>query len=273
MKSVPKAIAILAGCVAAGCHSSSSGDSQQPSPTPTPTPVGGLDARPSNTACIAPAKAASAGAAVKTQRVFPSLTFNQPLLMLQAPGDASRWYVLEKGGAVRVFANNPSVTTASTAITVPADATGEGGLLGMTFHPQYAANHQIFLSFTETGPSPAVPLISRLARFMTPDNGATFALATRQNVLSLNQPYTNHKGGNVAFGPDGFLYIGFGDGGSGGDPQGHAQNTKDLLGDMLRLDVDHGTPYAIPSGATGNPFAATFKVHQSISLRPDRMSR
>jgi uncharacterized repeat protein (TIGR03806 family) len=74
--------------------------------------------------------------------------------------------------------------------------------------------------------------------------------------LSLNQPYTNHKGGNVAFGPDGFLYIGFGDGGSGGDPQGHAQNTKDLLGDMLRLDVDHGTPYAIPSGATGNPFAA-----------------
>ena len=126
----------------------------------------------------------------------------------------------------------------------------------MAFHPRYATNTQVFLSFTETGPSPAVPLISRLARFTTADNGATFALATRQNILSLNQPYTNHKGGNVAFGPDGFLYIGFGDGGSGGDPQGHAQNTRDLLGDMLRLDVDHGTPYAIPSGATGNPFAA-----------------
>ncbi len=211
---------------------------------------------PSNTTCVAPAKTASAGATVTTQRVFASLTFDQPLLMLQAPGDASRWYVLEKGGAVRVFANDPNVATASTAITVPADSTGEGGLLGMAFHPQYAANHQVFLSFTETGPSPAVPLISRLARFTTADGGATFALATRQNILSLEQPYTNHKGGNVAFGPDGFLYIGFGDGGSGGDPQGHAQNTKDLLGDMLRLDVDHGTPYAIPSGATGNPFAA-----------------
>jgi uncharacterized repeat protein (TIGR03806 family) len=255
VNSVPKTIAILAGCVAAGCHSSS-GDSQQLSPAPTPTPAaGGLDARPSNTTCVAPAKAASAGATVTTKRVFPSLTFNLPLLMLQAPGDASRWYVLEKGGAVRVFANDPNVGAASTAITVPADAAGEGGLLGMAFHPQYATNHQAFLSFTETGPSPAVPLISRLARFTTADNGATFALATRQNVLSLNQPYTNHKGGNVAFGPDGYLYIGFGDGGSGGDPQGHAQNTKDLLGDMLRLDVDHGTPYAIPSGATGNPFA------------------
>jgi uncharacterized repeat protein (TIGR03806 family) len=254
VKSVPKAIAILAGCVAAGCHSSSN-DSPQPSPTPMPA-AGGLDARPSNTTCVAPAKGASAGATVTTQRVFPGLTFNLPLLMLQAPGDASRWYVLEKGGAVRVFANDPNVAIASTAITVPADATGEGGLLGMAFHPQYATNHQVFLSFTETGPSPAVPLISRLARFTTADNGATFALASRQNILSLNQPYTNHKGGNVAFGPDGFLYIGFGDGGSGGDPQGHAQNTKDLLGDMLRLDVDHGTPYAIPSGAAGNPFAA-----------------
>jgi uncharacterized repeat protein (TIGR03806 family) len=243
--------------LAAGCHSSSDDSQTAPAPTPTPTPgAGGLDARPANATCVAPAKAASAGATVTTKRAFPSLTFNQPLLMLQAPGDNSRWYVVERGGAVRVFANDPSVATASTAITIAVDTTGEGGLLGMAFHPQYATNHQVFLSFTETGPSPSIPLISRLARFTTADNGATFTLASRQNLLSLNQPYTNHKGGNVAFGPDGFLYIGFGDGGSGGDPQGHAQNTKDLLGDMLRLDVDHGTPYAIPSGATGNPFAA-----------------
>jgi uncharacterized repeat protein (TIGR03806 family) len=255
VRPVPKAIVILAASLAAGCHSSG-GDSQT-APAPTPTPgAGGLDARPANATCVAPAKSASAGATVTTQRAFPSLTFTQPLLMLQAPGDDSRWYVLQRGGAVRVFANDPSVATASTAITIAADTTGEGGLLGMAFHPQYATNHQVFLSFTETGPSPSTPLISRLARFTTADNGATFTLASRQNVLSLNQPYTNHKGGNIAFGPDAFLYIGFGDGGSGGDPQGHAQNTKDMLGDMLRLDVDHGTPYAIPGGATGNPFAS-----------------
>ena len=259
MRPGAKAIVILAACLAAGCHSSSDDSQTAPAPTPTPTPTpgaGGLDARPANATCVAPAKVASAGATVTTQRAFPSLTFNQPLLMLQAPGDSSRWYVLQRGGAVRAFANDPNVATASTAITIAVDTTGEGGLLGMAFHPQYATNHQVFLSFTETGPSPSIPLISRLARFTTADNGATFTLSSRQNVLSLNQPYTNHKGGNVAFGPDGFLYIAFGDGGSGGDPQGHAQNTKDLLGDMLRLDVDHGTPYAIPGGATGNPFAA-----------------
>jgi uncharacterized repeat protein (TIGR03806 family) len=248
----PKAIAILAACTAAaGCHSSS-GDSQ---PTPTPTPSGGLDARPSNLTCVAPSKTTGAGTTVDVQRVFPSLTFNQPVLMLQAPGDDSRWYVLEKGGALRVFANNPTVATTSTAISLAVDSDGEGGLLGMAFHPSYASNHQIFLSFTESGPSSAWPMVSRIARFTTPDGGATIDPASRQPILSLDQPYTNHKGGNVAFGPDGFLYVGFGDGGSGGDPQGHAQNTKDLLGDMLRLDVDHGTPYAIPTGPTGNPFA------------------
>jgi uncharacterized repeat protein (TIGR03806 family) len=202
---------------------------------------------------VAPSKTTGGGATVKTQRVFPNLTFNQPLLMLQAPGDDSRWYVLEKSGSVRVFENSPTVTIATFAIGVPVNPSGEGGLLGMAFHPGYATNHQIFLSFTETGPSPS-PLISRIARYVTADGGWTFG--SREDILSINQPYTNHDGGNIAFGPlDGFLYIGFGDGGSGGDPQGHAQNTKDLLGDMLRLDVDNGSPYAIPSGTSGNPFA------------------
>jgi uncharacterized repeat protein (TIGR03806 family) len=209
-----------------------------------------------NATCVAPSKTAGGGGAtIAVQRVFANLTFDQPLLMLQAPGDTSRWYVLEKTGAVRVFANNPAVASASTAITLPVDDSGEGGLLGMAFHPSYATNHQVFFSFTETGPSGSLPLISRLARYTTADGGATFTPSSRTPILSLNQPYTNHKGGNVAFGPDGFLYMGFGDGGSGGDPQGHAQNTKDMLGDMLRLDVDHGTPYAIPAGAIGNPFA------------------
>jgi uncharacterized repeat protein (TIGR03806 family) len=258
VRPIPWGIAILASCIGgAGCHSSSDNGEQQAPPTPT----GGLDSRPSNVTCVAPSKTTGAGTTVAVQRVFPGLTFDQPLLMLQAPGDSSRWYVLERAmnsnanaARVRVFANTPNVSTASTAITLTVNSNGEGGLLGMAFHPSYGTNHQVYLSFTESAPT-ASGLASRVARFTTADGGATFDPATRLPIISLNQPYTNHNGGNIAFGPDSFLYIGFGDGGSGGDPQGHAQNTKDLLGDMLRLDVDHGTPYAIPSGSTGNPFA------------------
>ncbi|HVS25160.1 MAG TPA: hypothetical protein VMU03_15635, partial [Gammaproteobacteria bacterium] len=135
MRPIPQTLAIVLGCVgAAGCHSS--GHDQQP------TPTGGLDSRPSNVGCVAPSKTTGGGTTVATQHVFPGLTFNQPLLMLQAPGDASRWYVLERGGSVRVFANTPNVSTASTALTLAVDTTGEGGLLGMAFHPSYATNHQ-----------------------------------------------------------------------------------------------------------------------------------
>src|SRR5882672_4670624 len=142
---------MLSWCgVLAACHSSS-GDDTPPAtpPPPAPTPTGGLDARPSNTTCVAPAKNSGAGSTIQVVRAFPGLTFNSPLLMLQAPGDDSRWYVLEKTGAVKVFANSPTVPTASTAIALAVDSDGEGGLLGMAFHPSYATNHQIVLSFTE----------------------------------------------------------------------------------------------------------------------------
>ncbi len=97
----------------------------------------------------------------------------------------------------------------------------------MAFHPSWATNHQAFVSFTEGS-----PLVSVIARFTSNDGGATLNASTRQNVIRVNQPYTNHNGGNIAFGPDGNLYIGFGDGGDGGDPQGHGQNTTDVLGDV-----------------------------------------
>jgi uncharacterized repeat protein (TIGR03806 family) len=238
----------------AGCHHSSN-DSGGTITPPPPTTVFGLDARPSNTTCVAPSLSAGPGTAIALQRVFPSLTFTQPLAMLQVPGDDSRWFVLEKGSGsngatrVRVFANTPNVSTTSDFLSVNVNANSEGGLLGMAFHPNWATNHQAFISFT-TGS----PMMSVVARFTSTDGGATLNPVTRQDIIHVNQPYENHDGGNIAFGPDGYLYVGFGDGGSGGDPQGHAQDTTDLLGAFLRLDVDGGTPYAIPAGATGNPF-------------------
>ncbi|HEX5045505.1 MAG TPA: PQQ-dependent sugar dehydrogenase [Gammaproteobacteria bacterium] len=246
MRTIARLTLIGCSALAGACHHSSDDPPAQNNPPPGPT--AGLDARPSNLTCVAPAKGGgNAGTTIALQRVFPNLTFTQPVAMLQAPGDNSRWFVLEKTGAARVFANTANVSTASTFATLTVNSNGEGGLLGMAFHPSFATNGQVFLSTTEGS-----PMVSHIARYRV-NSGGALDTVNREIILRLNQPFDNHKGGNIAFGPkDGFLYVGFGDGGSGGDPQGHAQNTKDMLGDMLRIDVDHGTPYAIPPD---NPFA------------------
>lgn len=190
-------------------------------------------------------------ASVKLQQVFTGLTFTFPIGLMQAPGDNSRWFLLEREGIVKVFANVPavSVSTAFIDIHSQVDQTGEGGLLGMAFHPGFAQNGQVFLSYTRTGS----PLISYVSRFTSADKGLTLDPASEQPILTLNQPYSNHDGGEIQFGPDGYLYIGFGDGGSGGDPLGNGQNTNTMFGAMLRLDVGNRTPYSIP---TTNPFVA-----------------
>jgi glucose/arabinose dehydrogenase len=96
------------------------------------------------------------------------------------------------------------------------------------------------------------PLVSRVDRLTSTDGGLTLDPVTQISILSVDQDFGNHNGGNLAFGPDGYLYMGFGDGGSGGDPNNHAQTTNNLLGTIIRIDVDSGVPYAIP---VDNPFA------------------
>jgi glucose/arabinose dehydrogenase len=127
---------------------------------------------------------------------------------------------------------------------------GEGGLLGLAFHPGFPAKPQAFVSYT----APGSPLESRLSRFTVASDGR---FAGEEILLSLDQPYANHNGGWIGFGPDGYLYFGLGDGGSAGDPLNHAQNTRTLFGAMLRLDVDAspaaGKAYAVPKD---NVFAA-----------------
>lgn len=239
----PSCIVVASLLLLEACHSS--GDDNQAQPPPGVTV--GLDARPSNLSCVAPAKTAPAGTSVQLQRVFPNLTFSAPVAMLQAPGDASRWYVVEKGGTVRVFPNTTN-PTATTFINLTVNSGGEGGLLGMAFHPNWVTNRQVFLSFTEGS-----PMVSTVARYTVSANGLT-ADPPRVNIIRVPQPAeTNHKGGNIAFDRNGFLFFGLGDGGGGGDPYSTGQDTTDLLGSMLRLDVDGGTPYAIP---LDNPFAS-----------------
>jgi uncharacterized repeat protein (TIGR03806 family) len=245
----PSSLVVAALVLLEACHSSSSDDGGAQNPPPPPGVAVGLDARPSNTTCLAPAKTPAGGTSIQVQRVFQSVALDQPLAMLQAPGDDSRWFLVEKGGTVRVFANTAN-PTASNFISITVNANSEGGLLGMAFHPDWLTNRQVFLSFTE-----GTPMVSVVARYTMSANGLTADPGTRVNVIQVPQPsgLDNHKGGHIAFGPDGFLYFALGDGGGGGDPHSTAQDTTDLLGSMLRLDVDGGAPYAIPPD---NPFAS-----------------
>ncbi len=133
---------------------------------------------------------------------------------------------------------------------------GERGLLGLAFHPQYKTNGYFFVNYIGKGDS------TRISRFKV--NSLNPNLADPQSelkLLTIAQPFTNHNGGDLSFGPDGFLYIGLGDGGSGGDPGNRAQNPKQLLGKMLRIDVDNGNPYSIPAS---NPFYGSSTVLPEI---------
>jgi len=231
---------------------------------PPPGAGSGLDARPANATCLA-GDAPSTTVSFAVQRVFPSLpSFTQPIAMLQEPGNAARWYVAQKTGSVRVFDNNAAVTTTREFINVaarlnsdPNSSNDERGLLGMAFHPNWPADPRAYLFYT--GTDPTLGLVDRVSEFRSLDGGNTLSAASELVLLNVDDPESNHNGGNIAFGPDGFLYIGIGDGGGGGDAHGtigNGQLLTTLLGKMLRIDVAASTvaqPYAIPPT---NPFAA-----------------
>jgi glucose/arabinose dehydrogenase len=195
------------------------------------------------------------GTTLSVQRVFPNLSFTQPVAMLQVPGDAARWFVVEQTGFVRVFENTAAVGTTTVFVDIDArvnSTCSECGLLGMAFHPTFPADPRVYLSYTSGN------LQSRISEFRTLDAGLTLDPGTERVLITVDQPETNHNGGGIAFGPDGFLYIGFGDGGGGNDQHGaigNGQLLMTLLGKMLRIDIDIATApfYRAP---TDNPFAA-----------------
>ncbi len=189
--------------------------------------------------------------AATTQQVFSQLpAFTQPVALERAPGDSTRWFIVERRGVIHAFANDPAVSASSIFLDIAGrvdDSFSESGLLGMAFHPNFPATPSVYVSYTTTGSGAGNPLTSRIARFTTVDGGQTLLAASEQTVLEILQPFSNHNGGDLAFGQDGFLYASFGDGGSAGDPQDNAQDTNNLLGTIARIDVDTALPYGIPN--------------------------
>ena len=236
---------VLLGLLAPACGGGG-GDGPTVSPSPPPSPPT-IDAVPT----------------IDVVQVFPSLAFSSLVSLQQAPQDTTRWFAVEQAGAIRVFANDTGATASLPFLDISARVIsgGERGLLGMAFHPDFPNTPEVFVSYTG-----APDLTSYVSRFSSTDGGQTLDPASEEVILSVPQDFANHNGGNIVFGPDGYLYIGFGDGGSGGDPLDRAQDTTNLLGTMVRIDVDGGSPYAIPAADPGNPFAANATCQQGFSM-------
>lgn len=188
---------------------------------------------------------------ITSKDIFPALTFSQPVDLVQAPDDSSRFFAVEQDGVIKVFSNAENVSSSSTFLDIKSKVRsgGERGLLGLAFHPDFKTNGYFFVNYTS-----GTPLKTVIARYKA--TNATQADPNSEAVLlTFNQPYDNHNGGSMQFGKDGYLYIATGDGGSGGDPQNNAQNLKSYLGKILRVDVNGTTKgnYGIPSD---NPFIA-----------------
>ncbi|HCF51215.1 MAG TPA: glucose sorbosone dehydrogenase [Syntrophomonas sp.] len=188
---------------------------------------------------------------VKLVEAYPNLAFNQPLDYRPANDDSGRVFVVEKSGKILVFHNDPQVQTAQIFLDLTSrvdSRSSEKGLLGLALHPDYKNNGLFYVNYTNQNNT----VIARYQ--VSPADSNQALLSSEKIILTFSQPYANHNGGQLAFGPDGYLYIGSGDGGSAGDPQNNAQNLGNLLGKILRIDVNssaNGMAYAIPPD---NPF-------------------
>lgn len=190
--------------------------------------------------------------AISLQLVASGLTAP---LDLEQPNDGSgRLFVVEQGGAIKILQNGAVLPQPFLNISNKVIFQGEMGLLGLTFHPAFQSNRKFYVNYVRNADGQFQSVIAEYLASVTNPNQSD--PASEQILLTVNQVsnFTNHKAGQLAFGPDGFLYFGLGDGGGAGDPFGHGQNTQTLLGKMLRIDVNGnspGLPYRIPSD---NPF-------------------
>ena len=190
---------------------------------------------------------------VGLSQAFPRLTFTRPVYLTHAGDGTDRLFLLDQRGRILAFENRPDVAEAKEFLDLrPKVHMGhnEEGLLALAFHPKYSQNGQFYVYYSASEPRRGV-----LSRFtVSADDPDQADPSSEQVILEVQQPYANHNGSTVLFGPDGYLYISFGDGGYANDPHNNGQDLSTLLGTILRIDVDHreaGRNYAIPKD---NPF-------------------
>jgi glucose/arabinose dehydrogenase len=190
---------------------------------------------------------------VGLQAVVTGLSF--PLYLTAPAGDFARLFVVEKTGGIRIVKDGVLLPDPFLDLSGRVSSGNEQGLLGLAFDPEYATNGRFVVHYTDLAGN---TVLSRFQAAVDPDRAD---LASEQVILTATQPASNHNGGQVTFGPDGFLYLGLGDGGSSGDPEGRGQDLSDLLGSILRIDVRAGDPYTVP---TDNPLVGTPNARPEI---------
>jgi glucose/arabinose dehydrogenase len=199
------------------------------------------------------------------ENAYPNLNFDNPVGIYHSGDNTNRIFILEQEGLIKVFNNDASATNVEIFLDITSIVDQDGGyteegLLGLAFHPNYIENGYFFVNYTSHNPRRNV-----IARYNVSANNPNQAdEESSLIILEVNQPYTNHNGGQLSFGPDAYLYIIFGDGGSAGDPHSNGQNLTTLLGSLIRIDVDNPTDelnYGIP---LDNPFIAPLAARDEI---------
>ncbi len=183
------------------------------------------------------------------ENAFPNLSFDRPLYLNAPNDDSNRIFITEQVGQIYFISTDQETFQKTLFLDISSKVKygGEQGLLGLAFHPDFKNNRYFYVDYTQADTGNTI-----LSRFSVEIDNSNQANSSSEVVLlDIPQPYSNHNGGQIAFGPDGHLYIGLGDGGDAGDPFGNGQNRKTLLGSILRIDVDSGSPYGIP---LDNPF-------------------
>ena len=223
---------------------------EQPGPTPTEQP----GPTPTEQSLPTPTRVPDV-TAIRVDLQVVASGLEEPVDVANAADGTDRLFIVEKAGRIRVLQDGKLSSVPFLDITDRVGSGGsEQGLLGLAFHPDYAHNGFFFVNYTDRQGDTVI------ARFAADLDPAQADPSSEVVILVVDQPAANHNGGQLSFGPDGLLYAGLGDGGGAGDPSGNGQNSTTLLGKMLRLDVDHGQPYAVP---TSNPFAS------SLDSRPE----
>ena len=199
---------------------------------------------------------------VRVERVFPRISFDRMVYLTQPDGMPERLYLVLQPGRIMVFDNVPEPSSPQTFLDIRgrvSDRGNEEGLLGLAFNPDYKTNGYFYVYYSAASPRRSV-----IARYQASPDAASADPDSEKVIMEIDQPFQNHNGGHITFGPDGYLYVGLGDGGSGGDPRGHGQDLGTLLGTILRIDVstlDETGSYAVPRD---NPFVGVEGVRPEI---------